>query len=727
MEADEEDEVNSVMNRIRFRNFPVIMLVPLAVVLIAAILVMISFGTNSSSAPSQAKFTHAAFTPSWEALELNQTPARGTHSEQTVAYRIQVQLNEQDHTLTGRQWITWRNPGEEEVKVVYLHLYPNAFQSKKTTFMKESGGKLREDHMREDSFGQMKIISMQAGDGKSLMSADYVRPDDGNKYDHTLMKIVLDEPVQPREQLKLHIEFHVKLPYVFARMGYAEDFVMAGQWFPKLAAFETAGTRGRKLDGWNRHQYHGNSEFYANFGRYDVEINVPADYEVAATGSLADQNTLSFSSDNMIIETSALDLFESLTNKAANESSADAVQVQPRSTAEIGKEVFYGNEKANQRKTVRFIAEDVHDFAWSASPHFHRVETVYSDPNVSNVAVKLYLQPEHEALANRYLRAAVSSIKHYSEWFGTYPYSTLSVVVPPAGASGAGGMEYPTLVTAWAADKKEPGYELEQVILHEIAHQYFYGLVASNEFEEAWLDEAFTSYAEDKLMKKEYGLITPVPIEAAYITSPRPLTMNAWDYASHDEYAENVYIRGKLVLKAIEQQLGSDLMMQVLRKYVDEWRFGHPSTADFVNILEKVSKREWKNFIEQYVLDGMMVDYAIEKIVSKMTEQEGKAVFTNEIAISRHGGFGFEVPILLKFEDGHEVHTSWDGKEPNKRFRVAYSSPLAWVAIDPDHTVILENRRINNFMRAEIDGKAKDRLSLGAARIAEIILNMFVW
>lgn len=669
------------MNRIRNRYLLLVIVAAIGIYSLTEYFNAPLIGTKTSPAAGSAKFTPAAFSPVWEPIELSNDGQDYRQSEHVVSYRIQVQLNEAEHRLTGRQWITWRNPGNQEVKEVYVHLYPNAFRTKETTFMQESGGKLRQDEMKENSFGQMQLLSISAADDKKLAAAEYVRPDDGNEHDYTLMKIELAEPVMPGEQLKLHMEFQVDMPYVFARMGYADDFIMAGQWFPKLAAYETAGTRGREKDGWNKHQYHGNSEFYANFGKYDVEINVPASYEVAATGTLIDQSVLT------------------LTSKHASD----------------------------ERKTVRYVAEDVHDFAWSASPRFEKAEMTYSDSNVSDVVIQLYLQPEHLPLTERYFRAAASSLKYYSAWFGPYPYDTLSIVVPPAGASGAGGMEYPTLVTAWAADKKDPGYELEQVIVHEIGHQYFYGLVASNEFEEAWLDEAFTSFAEDKVMKLEYGLMVPMALEASYVTSPQPLTLNAWEYDSHDVYAENVYIRGKLVLKAIEQEIGSAQMMKVLRQYVEQWKYRHPSTADFVQVLEEVTERDWSSFIHQYVHGGMMVDYAIDRIEMKEEESEDGKAYVSEIHLSRHGGSGFEVPLVLQFEDGHQTKTVWDGEAEKKVFRVTYTSPLKWAAIDPDHQLILENRRMNNFMHATVDDQTKKRLSINAARIADLILNIFVW
>ena len=148
----------------------------------------------------------------------------------------------------------------------------------------------------------------------------------------------------------------------------------------------------------------------------------------------------------------------------------------------------------------------MHDFAWSASPNFVTAEEAFSAPGVPGVRIKLYLDPAHKDLKERYFDAAKSALASFGKWYGTYPYSTLSIVVPPESGNGAGGMEYPTLVTAFGAKNDSPGYELERTVIHEIAHQYFYGMIASNEFEEAWLDEAFATYAEERVMEKNTGL-----------------------------------------------------------------------------------------------------------------------------------------------------------------------------------------------------------------------------
>lgn len=596
-------------------------------------------------------------------------------SKHIVEYHISVQLDAQQKTLTGVEALTWKNPGAEPVSELYFHLYPNAFQSKKSTFIKESGGKLRRDEMKPGSFGHMNIESVATESGTDLThTMQYVQPDDGNKQDQTLVRIRLPQPVAPGGETTVKFRFSVKLPEVFARMGYSGDFVMAGQWFPKVAVYEPKGTRGRAEEGWNLHQYHGDSEFYSDFGMYNVRIQVPTNYTVAATG----------------------------------------FPIKPA--------VDDGS-----RKTYQFYADDVHDFAWAASPNFLYYEEPFSTPNVPGVKIKLYLDPAHQALKDRYLYAAKRALAKYSEWFGTYPYSTLSIVIPPKGGNGAGGMEYPTLVTGWEASDKTDGFELERVIVHEIGHQYWYGMVASNEFEEAWLDEGFTSYAEDLIMASEFGVKTNYPLESVYVTNPEPLKQFSWLYGEHGRYADNVYIRGKLVLAGIEAKIGQKQMLRVLKTYFDRWKFKHPTTTDFQTVLENVTKTSWAEYFDQFVYGGGMTDYAVEQIQTRKVKQDDKTVYENAVLIKKYGGHYTDVPIRFHFADGSDVDKSWDGRDPQVLFTITSEAPIEWAAIDPQQTMILETRRINNFLQVSVDSKWKVRWNIGVAKLIETLIGGVAW
>lgn len=602
-------------------------------------------------------------------------PAPEPLSKRVVEYHLNAELDAEGKLITATSSVTWTNSGTKPVQELYLHLYPNAFESKNSTFMQESGGRLRSDQQQENSFGSMQISSITSETGEPLLpKASYVSPDDGNPNDKTLLMLPLTEPVAPGGKITLKTAFTVKLPFVFARMGYAGDFVMAGQWFPKIAVYETAGTRGRSEEGWNLHQYHGNSEFYSDFGIYNVRIKVPSSYTVAATG------------------------------------------FPTKPAADDGK-----------HKTYSFYADDVHDFAWAASPHFIYHEEPYSTKHLPGVRIKLYLDPKHEHLKDRYMTAAKKALARYSEWYGSYPYSTLSIVVPPSEGNGAGGMEYPSLVTAWGAADEDPSLELERVVVHEIGHQFWYGIVASNEFEEAWLDEGFTSYAEDKLMQAEYGVKPNLLLEASYMTHPAPLNQNAWSYESHQHYAENVYTRAKLVLTAIERQVGEPAMKKIMRTYFAKWKFKHPSTADFAKVVSDVTKQNWEPFFEQYVYGGLMTDYAVTGMKSERITQDGQPAYDNWVKIRRQGGIQENVPVRLHFSDGTFMDKVWQGTDSEVIMKINHTAPLKWVMIDPEFTMVLENKRINSFMHLEAEPKLALRWSIGTAKLLEALAGWLAW
>ncbi|AIQ44569.1 EnpEP protein [Paenibacillus sp. FSL R7-0273] len=627
---------------------------------------------KSPAAVSQAKAVEPVLP------ESKPLPVSEALSQRVTEYHIDVRLNADAGTLEAAETVTWTHPGQKPVQELYFHLYPNAFASEKTTFMKESGGEMRGDTMPEGGFGSMAITDLRTTEGVSLMQRmQYVQPDDGNIHDRTLVKVHLPQPVNGGESVTLKIQFEVKLPKIFARMGTAGNFVMAGQWFPKLSVYEPKGTRGVKEEGWNLHQYHGTSEFYSDFGIYNVTISVPSDYIVGATGF-------------------------------------------PVKNAQMKQD----------RKIYQFYADDVHDFAWAASPDFVVAEEAFSAPNVPGVRIKLYLDPLHKDLQERYFQAAKAALTAFSKWYGSYPYSTLSIVVPPQEGNGAGGMEYPTLITAFGAAESSPGMSLERTVIHEIGHQYFYGMVANNEFEEAWLDESFTSYAEDRLMEQEYGVSSSAALQASLVTAPQPLNMETWKYAAAEGYTRNVYIRGKLVLKDIEQQVGTKTMDAIMLSYARKYRFKHPATADFQKVVEKVTKQSWQDYFDEYVYSGGAPDFSVDRITNgaaKAGIDGGEPRYEATVEVSNKGSSYANVPVKFTFSDGYTVQQFWNGEQKSTAFQLSYKAPLASVDIDPGHSILLEAKHLNNFMLAELAPKTLSRWTLSVTKLLETLLGTLVW
>lgn len=602
-------------------------------------------------------------------------PAEKALSERVTEYHINVQLEPNTETLIASETVTWTHPGVKPVSDLYFHLYPNAFASPETTFMKESGGTLRGDTMPENGFGSMTLTDLRTSEGTSLMQrVQYVQPDDGNVNDKTLLKVHLPQPVNGGESVTLKLQFEVQLPKIFARMGASGNFVMAGQWFPKLSVYEPVGTRGVKEEGWDLHQYHGTSEFYSDFGIFNVTIAVPSNYTVAATGF-------------------------------------------PVKNAKIKQD----------QKIYQFYADDVHDFAWAASPDFTVAEEAFSTPEVPGVRIKVYLDPLHKDLKERYLQAAKAALTYFSKWYGPYPYSTLSIVVPPKEGNGAGGMEYPTLITAFGAADSSPDTSLERTVIHEIGHQYFYGMVASNEFEEAWLDESFTSYAEDRLMEQEYGIKANLALQSSLVTKPEALNLETWKYDGADSYSRNVYIRGKLVLKDIERQVGTKAMNNIMSSYARKFRFQHPTTSDFQKVVEKVTKKSWQDYFDHYIYDGGAPDFSLDSITTKKYSRDNAQNYESLVKVTNKGSHYIDVPIKFTFSDGSSVQRLWNGENAETTFQLLHNTPLLSAEIDPEHTILLESKHLNNFRLAEIEPKKLSRWTLSVTKLVETVLGTLVW
>jgi hypothetical protein len=514
-------------------------------------------------------------------------------------------------------------------------------------------------------------------DGSDLLkSARHVSPDDGNAADETVLDVPLPAPVEPGASIRIEMDFVSKLPRVFARTGYKGDFYFVAQWFPKIGVFEDAGARGRVEPGWNCHQFHANTEFYADFGRYDVKITVPEGFVVGATGR----------------------------------------EAAPPATA-AGK------------TTHHFTQEDVHDFAWTADPDYIKVVRPFrwkdrrvpegekwmaealgldasrippagasdvagvpEDLRLNDVDVTLLVHPEHEAQIDRHFEAAFHALYYFGLWYGRYPYETLTVVDPAYGASGAGGMEYPTLITAgtrWRAPARR--LSPESVTVHEFGHQYWYGLIASNEFEESWLDEGFTSYSQGKVLEKAYGANhevmeiaglsfirfplmeipkDPEPWARGADAAPAPLPralylrftgasndamLNAfrdlpwlsfpgdvpvhepwgrrrrylkdapktdamvrrgWEYLDDPGYWVNSYDKPAILLTTLESVMGEAALAKTLRLYHERWRYRHPSSDDFIAVASEVAGRDMSFFFEQVVRGSDTLDYAISRLSS---------------------------------------------------------------------------------------------------------------
>jgi hypothetical protein len=644
-------------------------------------------------------------------------------SDRIVDYRISVALDPATRQLTGKQTLTWRNPSTTDaVAELQFHLYLNAFKNTKSTFMKESGGQLRGDEMAKDGWGWIDITSLKTSAGADLKpTLAFIQPDDGNTDDQTVVKATLPEAVAPGGSVTLEMTFTSKLPQVFARTGFKDDFYLVGQWFPKLGVYEPAGMRGRETGGWNCHQFHANSEFYADFGSYAVEITVPSHYVVGATGERKGTRT-----------------------------------------------------NASGTTTYTYEQADIHDFAWTADPDYVVVNAKFSgsqdvtpaeyartaallgrtldEVRLSDVDITVLLQPDHRRQAQRHIDAAKVGLKYYGLQYGRYPYKTLTVVDPAPGAGGAGGMEYPTFITAgsawlfnyWPFDKIR---SVEMVTVHEFGHQFWYGMVGSNEFEEAWLDEGVNTWSTSKAMVAAYG---PDATMVEFLglrmgdrdmnraSNDRSARYNrvlatSWDYTPPGVYGFYSYYKPSLALSTLEGYLGEQTMARVMRTYHERWRFKHPRSEDFFALVNDVTGQDWSWYFDQVIRGTDIVDYDIGSARTKLkrtpqgvfgergarqtvsasdadardreAERAKKQVYESVVVVRRSGGVKLPVEVAFKFEGKPAERQRWDGREPTKTFRFERPEKLEWVDVDPDRKIALDVNWVNNGRRIEPDSR----------------------
>ena len=597
-----------------------------------------------------------------------------TLSERRVAYEIQARLDTETKTIHGLQYVTWRNPDKVAVTELQFHLYLNAFKDSSSTFMMESrGGHRGFTATDEDPWGgieikRMSVLSEEEGDVLPLGTAssagreitgqiEYIQPDDGNTLDQTVISVLLPEAVQPGNSITLEIDFESKLPEIIARTGWKKKdndslFVLAGQWFPKLGVYEVPGQRYVPDDApsgqWSTHQFHANSEFYADFGSYEVDISVPSHYVVGATG----------------------------------------VKVA---------ESFEGSYK-----TITYEAHDVHDFAWTASGDLLEFEDTWE-----HVTLRLLIQPEHVAQVQRHFDAAKTGFAYLKDWVGPYPYDTLTLV---DGIGGSNGMEYPTFITC-GTFYKLPNWlrALELVTIHELGHQYFYGVLASNEAEEAWLDEGINSYLEMRIMDEAYGegAVVNLPwIKVAdsdiqrwgYITNDPgrgAIFTKSWEYTYTSDYGKASYFKPAVVLATLEGHLGWVTMRKLLQTYYSRWQFNHPTTRDFIEVAEEISGQDLDWFFDQFVYGTEVVDYAVGDIeVSRVDNQ-----YQNDFTVLRLQNGKMPMHIRLFFADGTHEDLSWGGEEEVQTFSLIRETAVREVYIDPLETNLLDLNRLNNRKR----------------------------
>lgn len=601
-------------------------------------------------------------------------------SPRTASYDIAVELDVDNKLIYGQQSLYWKNPSAADtIYELQYHLYHNAFKNSKTTFMRERGFDLLAQEEDECNWSYMDIQKIQDEDGNDLMNGmKYIQPDDGNEFDQTVLSVPLVQPVLPGDSIKVDLDWIGKIPKIRPRTGYNKDYYFMVQWFPKVGVYEPAGMRYATKGQWNCHQYHSNGEYYADFGKYKVDITVPENYIVGASGSLQKE------------------------------------------------------QATGSKKTYTYAVNDVIDFAWSASPHFVEKRTKWKD-----VDIRLLCYPDHLHIAERYFTAIKNSMEYLDKYVGEYPYKTLTIIDPPYHGIFSSGMEYPTLITTLSACFLPKGIKTtETIAVHEFIHQYFMQMVATHEQEEPWMDEGITTYYEGRILDHYYGSktstidflgITVGNIEynrVEFFNMSNPKIGDNSFYArqfTQGGYGPISYNKTAVWLRTLEGLVGIETMDQIMKTYFERWKFKHPCARDFINVVNEVVRSahgddfgENMNWFFNQVLYGSEIcDYELASVTHhKAQPLEGyfpgtdvcqheedydweAAAQTATIVAYRNGEVIMPVEILVQFEDGSSRLERWDGKARFKEFSYP-GKTVECAQLDPKRKIYFDKNFLNN-------------------------------
>jgi hypothetical protein len=510
-----------------------------------------------------------------------------------LSYVIDVRLVPATRQLVGQEIITWRNPTGAPVTKVPVHMYLNAFAHERTTWI-EGATALRGFDMAkmaeawDQPFGQTAIkgVTQIIGTGKEPdrkeLKHRYIQPDDGNPLDRSLAELELAAPLGPGEVLVLDLQFEATLPVPIARTGGVPSWFHVAQWFPKIGVWDPPGHRPGETGRWAARQFHGPTEFYADYADFDVAIDVPPGWKVVATGA------------------------EGATRGDAYPS--------------------YERHVFRQRA--------VHDFAFAVSNRMVVDAKAHTLPQGQSLVLNIVVPEGRESDLPGMREAAERTLSVLSKRVGPYPYPTMTVIAPPWSASGSAGMEYPTLVTSVPSDPLFDRWVLhktrfhEGTITHEIAHNYFYGLVGNDEQREPFLDEGFTEFWGFEVFKdlkagdENWEQIAGLPMgnfalrrrgagkNKHIIQAPRLSPALLFAPGSH---GVQIYSRSAMLFRTIGKRFGDDVVDRIFSTWFAARRFTHPTAPDFLAHVDAVAP-EVAPLIREHYDAPSLPDYEVHEV-----------------------------------------------------------------------------------------------------------------
>ena len=550
-----------------------------------------------------------------------------TSWQQRVDYDISVKLDDINHTLSGKEKMIYTNNSTQTLSFIYIHLYANAYKDRTTALAKELIADRRTGLYFADEKDRGFIDSLAfTVDG---ITAKYELVDKNID----IAKLYLNTPLLPNNSIKIETPFFVKIPGNFSRLSHVGQSYQICQWYPKPAVFDK--------NGWHQMPYHDQGEFFSEFGSYKVSISLPENYIVGATGILQEKSEQDF------------------INNLANDS------------IENIDDYIYFPKSSKNYKTITYIQDSIHDFAWFADKRFIvRKSEVQLPVSKRKVTTYAFFTGQGYDLWLHATDFVNRSIAFYSKNIGEYPYDVYTAI--DGTLSAGGGMEYPMITNI-----NTPGdlHELDIVITHEVGHSWFYGILASNERDEPWLDEGVNSfyenmynntyYPDEKLYKtlinsKKIAKILGIyELDDSYKNKlfyqyqaathrDQAINLKSREY-TNENYGAVVYSKTPLALEYIRQYMGKSAFENAMKSYFINYQFKHPSSIDFQNELQKFCKMDLSNLFNELIYSKSYQNTSIKNIKNSKSN-------TININLKNKNS---KIPFPISFGNVGENNTIW--------------------------------------------------------------------
>jgi hypothetical protein len=569
--------------------------------------------------------------------------AQSDRWQQRVKYQMEIDFDAVKHQYKGSQKLVYTNNSPDTLQKVFYHLYLNAFQPGSQMDVRSRSISDPDSRVKDRI---SKLSPAEIGYQKVLSLKQNGK---SLKYEvvGTILEVTLNEKILPKSQHTFEMEFEAQVPLQIRRTGRNNnegiDYSMA-QWYPKMSEYD--------YEGWHSNPYVGR-EFYGIWGDFDVKITMDAAYTIAGTGYLQNPEKIGhgYSSKNV-------------------------------------------THKPGDRLTWHFIAPEVHDFMWAADRDYQH-DVVKVDDNLD-----LHFFYQTDTLANVWKQMeplAVRSFKIMNEQFGRYPYKQYSVI-----QGGDGGMEYPmaTLITG-----RLNLHALTSVTVHESIHSWFQGVLATNESKYPWMDEGFTTYAQNIVMAELFP--SKGDAQRTATTSYRslvksgteePLTTHSDHYNTNKAYSIASYNKGAVFLNQLNYTIGKEQFQRGMKRYFNEWKFKHPNPTDLKRIMEKESGLELDWLWENFVGTTKTIDYGIREVLANA----GKT----DVVLERIGQMPMPLDVVVSYKDGTQenfyIPLEIMRGEKNEKFYSKITQMADWGWTYPEYSFTIE-RNISDIQSIVID------------------------